>query len=138
MPNSVVSGVNSSGSVSNLSSREENTTVMSSEGSSSYPDDSELELGLGLSLGGGGGKAKPPKAGPGCWNQYARILTAKDFPPVSTEASSSSSASSPLHKTNNNGCCGSKRAAEPSSPPGRSAIGYCYFLICAKFLYFYV
>ncbi|KAL8490031.1 hypothetical protein ACS0TY_025795 [Phlomoides rotata] len=111
MPNSVVSGVNLSGSVSNLSSREENTTMMSSEGSSSYPDDSELELGLGLSLG-GGGKAKPPPpaaAGKGCWGQYARILTAKDFPPaVPSEASSSSSSSSPLHKTN-------KRAAEPSA-----------------------
>ncbi|KAI3460994.1 hypothetical protein Pfo_017657 [Paulownia fortunei] len=128
MHNTVLSGggVNSSGSMSTLSG-EENNMVMSSEDSSSYPDESELELGLGLSLGGGGNaKAKPPAAGAaaGSWDQYARILTAKDFPSVvSTKAfSSSSSSSSPVTKTNYNGSCGTKRTAEPSSPRGRSAV----------------
>ncbi|KAK4441557.1 Auxin-responsive protein IAA12 [Sesamum alatum] len=106
--------------------------VMSSEdSSSSYPDEPELELGLGLSLGGGKAKARPPPpekaAGAGSWDQYARILTAKDFPSMvsSTKASSSSSSSSssPVAKANNsNGSCGTKRTAEPSSPPGRSAL----------------
>ncbi|KAI3449826.1 hypothetical protein Pfo_006491 [Paulownia fortunei] len=122
-------GVISGGSMSTLS-REENDMVMSSEESSSYPDECELELGLALSLGGGGGggkaKTKPPAAaGGGSWDQYARILTAKDFPSVvSTKASSSSSSScSSVSKANTNGSCGTKRTAEsPSSPPGRSAI----------------
>lgn len=89
-----------------------NVTVMSSEDSSSYPDDSELELGLGLSLG-GSGRAEPPSAAAGgSWDQYARILTAKDLP------SASSSSSSLVEK---NGSCGTKRAA-PSSPPAPSAL----------------
>ncbi|KAK4408175.1 Auxin-responsive protein IAA11 [Sesamum angolense] len=131
MRSAVVSGgggVNSSGSMSTLSS-EEKSMVMSSEDSSSYPDEPELELGLGLSLGGGKAKPRPPPAkatAAGSWDQYARILTAKDFPSmVSTKASSSSSSSSssPVAKANNNnGSCGTKRTAEPSSPPGRSAI----------------
>ncbi|KAL3631130.1 Iaa10p [Castilleja foliolosa] len=116
----------SGGPISALSREEINDMVTSSEeSSSSYP--AELELGLGLSLGGGKAKAKLPPtaaAGGGSWNQYARILTAKDFPSVvSTKASSSSSASSSsVTKANaNNGSCGNKRAAEsPSSPPGRS------------------
>lgn len=106
--------------------REENNMAMSSEESSSYPDESELELGLGLSLGGGGAKSKskpplPAVAAAGPWGQYARILTAKDFHSVvSTKESSSSSSSSSVTKTNNNPSCGVKRTAEPSSPPGRS------------------
>ncbi|KAL0419712.1 UNVERIFIED_CONTAM: Auxin-responsive protein IAA12 [Sesamum radiatum] len=115
----------SGGSMSTLS-REENIMVMSSEESSSYPDESDLELGLGLSLGGGKAKNKPPPAATGgSWDQYARILTAKDFPSVvSTKASSSSSSSSSsVTKATNNGSCGTKRTAEPpSSPPGRSAV----------------
>ncbi|XP_011083066.1 auxin-responsive protein IAA13 isoform X1 [Sesamum indicum] len=121
-------GLNSIGSMSTLSS-EEKSMVMSSEDSSSYPDEPELELGLGLSLGGGKAKPRPPPAkaaAAGSWDQYARILTAKDFPSmVSTKASSSSSSSSssPAAKANNNnGSCGTKRTAEPSSPPGRSAV----------------
>ncbi|GFP82968.1 auxin-responsive protein iaa13 [Phtheirospermum japonicum] len=122
-------GVISGGPMSALSREEINDMVISSEESSSYPD--ELELGLGLSLGGGKSRAKAPPAaqtaaGGGSWDQYARILTAKDFPSVvSTKASSSSSSSSSsVTKANaNNGSCGNKRAAEsPSSPPGRSAI----------------
>lgn len=131
MPNTALSAVAGVNSMSTLST-EENSTVMSSEDSSSYPDEPELELGLQLSLGGRGGnsRVKPPAAG--SWDQYARILTAKDFPPVvvSTKAptaalSSSSSCSSPVAKAHNHnyGRCGTKRAAEPSSPPGRSAIG---------------
>ncbi|CAA2998130.1 auxin-responsive IAA13-like [Olea europaea subsp. europaea] len=106
--------------------REENNMAMSSEESSSYPDEAELELGLGLSLGGGGAKSKskpplPAVAAAGPWGQYARILTAKDFHSVvSTKESSSSSSSSSVTKTNNNPSCGVKRTAEPSSPPGRS------------------
>ncbi|KAH6821539.1 hypothetical protein C2S53_019488 [Perilla frutescens var. hirtella] len=111
MQNSVV---NRSESMSTLST-EENMTVMSSEDSSSYPDDSELELGLGLSLG-GGGRAEPPAAAAAAWDQHARILTAKEVP------SSSSSSLSPVTKSNDkNGCCGTKRAA-PSSPPSPSTL----------------
>ncbi|KAK4418441.1 Auxin-responsive protein IAA13 [Sesamum alatum] len=120
-------GVISGGSMSTLSREENNMVVMSSEESSSFPDESELELGLGLSLGGGKAKNKPAAAaaaGGGSWDQYARILTAKDFPSVvSAKASSSSSSSSSVTKASNNGTCGTKRTAEPpSSPPGRSAV----------------
>ncbi|KAL3645042.1 Iaa13p [Castilleja foliolosa] len=117
-------GVISGGPMSALSREEINDMVISSEESSSYPD--ELELGLGLSLGGGKARAKatPAAAGGGSWDQYARVLTAKDFPSVvSTRAASSSSSSSVTKANVNNGSSGNKRAAEsPSSPPGRSAI----------------
>ncbi|GER29660.1 auxin-responsive protein [Striga asiatica] len=122
-------GVISGGLMSNLT-REGRDMVISFEDSSSYPD--ELELGLGLSLGGGRVRAKRPPPPPACggvaWDQYARILTAKDFPPAGSAkapSSSSSSSSSSVTKANvnNNGSCGTKRTAEsPSSPPGRSAI----------------
>ncbi|KAK6164392.1 hypothetical protein DH2020_001256 [Rehmannia glutinosa] len=114
-------------------SREENEMVMMSSEESS--NDSELELGLGLSLGGGKAKFKPPSpaaataAGGGSWDQYARILTAKDFRSgVSTKtSSSSSSSSSSVTKANINGSCGTKRTAEsPSSPPG---LGVTLFVI---------
>lgn len=104
-----------------------------SEESSSYPDGPELELGLGLGLGLGGGgcgkaKSKTPsvaEAG-GSWDHFARILTAEDFSSVlfDKDSSSSSSSSYSTIKAKNNGCCGSKRTAEPSSPPGRSGLGY--------------
>ncbi|KAL6564517.1 Iaa10p [Orobanche minor] len=131
MPNQLLQGGGriSGGSMSTLSREENEMVIISSEESSSYPD--ELELGLGLSLGGGGGKArtKPSSsaaAGGGSWDRYARFLTAKDFPSVvSTKAASSSSSStSSVTKANiNNGSCGTKRTAEsPSSPPTRSGI----------------
>ncbi|XP_073155854.1 auxin-responsive protein IAA13-like [Henckelia pumila] len=107
-------GVISGGSMSTLSQE-----------SSSYPDGSELELGLGLSLGGGGkfkSKPSPVAAAGGSWDQFARILTAEDFPSVVSDKDSSSSSSSSTVKAKNNGCCGSKRTAEPSSPPGRSGV----------------
>lgn len=70
-------------------SREEDMGLVSEE-SSSYPDESGLEL--GLSLGGGGGGGGKKKLGFGSdWGQYARILTAKDFPSSSSLSSSSSS-----------------------------------------------
>ncbi|GER24965.1 auxin-responsive protein [Striga asiatica] len=122
-------GVISGGLMSNLT-REDNGMVISSEDSSSYPD--ELELGLGLGLGGRRVSINPPEpaaGGGGGWDQYARILTAKDFPPpagsAKTASSSSSTSSSSVTKANvnNNGACGTKRTAEsPSSPPGRPAI----------------
>ncbi|KAL3828093.1 hypothetical protein ACJIZ3_016895 [Penstemon smallii] len=129
-PFPVTGALISGGSMSILSKEEENINmVILSEESSSYPDESELELGLGLSLGGGGGKAKTKTAagnGGGSWDQYARILTAKDFPKVvcNKASSSSSSSSSSVTRANNNsnGSCGTKRTAEPSSPPGRSAV----------------
>ncbi|KAL6564032.1 Iaa10p [Orobanche hederae] len=132
MPNQLlqVGGRISGGSMSTLSREENEMVIISSEESSSYPD--ELELGLGLSLGGGGGvkaRTKPSSstaAGGGSWDRYARFLTAKDFRSVvSTKAaSSSSSSSSSVTKANiNNGSCGTKRTAEsPSSPPSRSGI----------------
>ncbi|KAG8389149.1 hypothetical protein BUALT_Bualt02G0199100 [Buddleja alternifolia] len=56
--------------------------VMSSEESSSYPDDdSELELGLGLSLGGGKAKAAPPPAGGGGVGCDHQVV---GWPPVRT------------------------------------------------------
>ncbi|CAA0823925.1 Auxin-responsive protein IAA13 [Striga hermonthica] len=124
-------GVISGGLMSNLT-REDNGMLISSEDSSSYPD--ELELGLGLGLGGRRVRINPPAPAPaaggaGGWDQYARILTAKDFPPPAGSAkaasSSSSTSSSSVTKANvnNNGACGMKRTAEsPSSPPGRPAI----------------
>ncbi|KAH6766666.1 hypothetical protein C2S52_017649 [Perilla frutescens var. hirtella] len=99
--------------------------MMSSEESSSYPDESDLELGLGLSLGGGKTKTKQDAAPGGpSWDHYARILTAKDFPTVvSTKASSSSSSSSSVTRVNTSASAGTKRTAEsPCSPPGRSSI----------------
>ncbi|BBH10132.1 Plant protein of unknown function D [Prunus dulcis] len=91
----------------------EDNLAMSSEDSSS-PDESELELCLGLSLGGGGGGCLG-KAQQGPRGQYARILTAKDFPSVrsslsSSSASSSSSSSSSLSSANVT--AGTKRSAD--------------------------
>ncbi|XWS76186.1 hypothetical protein CRYUN_Cryun01aG0154400 [Craigia yunnanensis] len=96
-------GGSESGSMSTVS-REDNMVVSSED--SSYPDESELELGLGLSIGGGkGGGFKMHRVSRG--GQYARILTAKDFPSVVSAAassppspSSSSSSSSSLSRAN--------------------------------------
>ncbi|KAL2470580.1 Auxin-responsive protein IAA13 [Abeliophyllum distichum] len=125
MENTLLGGGGGGGGISggmSIVSREENNMAMSSDESSSYPDESELELGLGLSLGGGAKSKSKPTATAGPWGQYARILTAKDFLSVvsTKESSSSSSSSSSVTKANNNPSCGVKRTAEPSSPPGRS------------------
>lgn len=109
-------GGSTTGSVSTVS--KEDNLVMSSEVSSSYPDESEIELGLGLSLGFGGGAAMAKSKTAAPWGQYARILTAKDFPSVVSKASSSSSSSSGTRANNNNNTsCGTKRSAESFSPP---------------------
>lgn len=81
-------------------SREDNVLGLSSE-DSSCPDESELELGLGLSLRCSG------KAQKTC--QYARILTAKDFPSMGSSSSSSCS-SSALSRANSS--AGTKRPAD--------------------------
>ncbi|KAJ8534629.1 hypothetical protein K7X08_016357 [Anisodus acutangulus] len=94
------------GSISTVS-KEDNNMVLSSEASSSYPDESEFELGLGLSLGG----AVVTKS------KYAKILTAKDFPCLGSKSSSSCSSSSAT-KVNNG--CGTKRGADSISPPRSS------------------
>jgi hypothetical protein len=78
--------ITSGGSMSTVS--KEDNLVLSSEDSSSCPDESELELGLGLSLGGACRIQQGPRG------QYARILTAKDFPYLGSLTSASSSASS--------------------------------------------
>ncbi|XP_028758302.1 auxin-responsive protein IAA11 [Neltuma alba] len=95
----------------------EDNLVMSSE-DSSCPDEADLELGLGLSL------SRPPgmKSQPPSTNQFARILTAKDFPSMvssrsatslaSSTSSSSSSSSSPSSVTRPNATAGTKRTAD--------------------------
>ncbi|KAD4584405.1 hypothetical protein E3N88_22006 [Mikania micrantha] len=130
-------GVPSGGSTtarSILTSKEDNNKnnmVISSEVTSSYPVvnqnlDDDLELGLGLSIGGGsgGGLKSTAVAGGPCWNQYARILTAKDLPNLGSKqnsCSSSSSVSIPYSNTS-----GTKRTATDSvSPPnGTSVVGW--------------
>ncbi|KAJ7972584.1 Auxin-responsive protein [Quillaja saponaria] len=96
-----------SGSMSKVS--KEDSVVLSSE-DSSCPDESELELGLGLSLSSRGLKFQPaPKA------QYARILTAKDFPSVvssSTASSSASTSSSSSSLSRADVTTGTKRSAD--------------------------
>ncbi|XP_055813103.1 auxin-responsive protein IAA13-like isoform X2 [Solanum dulcamara] len=105
-------GVSIDGSMSTVS-KEDNMVLLSSEASSSYPDDSELELGLGLGL---GAAAVLPKSKTG---QYAKILTPKkDFPPLGSNSSSSCSSSSAAKA--NNASCGTKRAADSISPPRSS------------------
>ncbi|KAA8543422.1 hypothetical protein F0562_021083 [Nyssa sinensis] len=104
------SGGSTTGSMSTVS--KEDNLVLSSEVSSSYPDESELELGLGLGFGGGSAlKAKTPPT-PTPWGQYARILTAKDFPSLVGKASSSSSSSSSSSVTKANASAGTKRTAD--------------------------
>ncbi|MCD7469648.1 hypothetical protein HAX54_008797 [Datura stramonium] len=99
------------GSISTVS--KEDNMVLSSEASSSYPDESELELGLGLSLG-----AAVPKSKTGSRSQYAKILTANDFPCLGSNSSSSCSSSSATKA--NNASCGTKRAGDSISPPRSS------------------
>lgn len=109
----------SGGSMSTVS--KEDNLVLSSEDSSSCLNESELELGLGLSLGGSGGLGackvqQGPRDG-----QYARILTAKDFPYLGSSASASSSSSSSSSASSSssysslsraNVTAGTKRSAE--------------------------
>lgn len=102
----VSSGGSTTGSMSTVS-KEDNLALLSSEVSSSYPDESKIELGLGLSLGCGGASAVKSKSG--SWGGQGRILTAQDF------HSSSSSSSSPTKP--NNASCGTKRSANSFSPP---------------------
>lgn len=122
------SGGSSTGSMSTVS-REDNL-VLSSEDSSS-PDETELELGLGLSLGGGGFRLLQQPSRP----QFARILTAKDFPspgsssssssPSSSSASSSSSSPSSLSRADVT--AGTKRSADSvaaANGVGNQVIGW--------------
>ncbi|CAK9172820.1 unnamed protein product [Ilex paraguariensis] len=102
-------GGSANGSMSTVS-KEENL-VLSCEVSSSYPDESELELGLGLSL---GGIAKCKTATRG---QYARILTARDFPSMVSKSSPPSSSSSSSVTKANASSAGTKRTADSFSPP---------------------
>ncbi|XWS31364.1 hypothetical protein CRYUN_Cryun23aG0070000 [Craigia yunnanensis] len=87
MQGGVVIGGGGSESVSMSTVSRDDNMVVSSE-DSSCPDESELELGLSLSLGGGFKMHQVSRGG-----QYARILTAKDFPSVVSAAASSSSLS---------------------------------------------
>ncbi|KAI4349338.1 hypothetical protein L6164_009938 [Bauhinia variegata] len=87
--------------------------VLSSE-DSSCPDESDLELGLGLSL------SRPcAKSHPTSTAQYARILTAEDFPSAvsstsGSSTSSSSSSSTPSSWSRANVTAGAKRTADSS------------------------
>ncbi|XP_076906046.1 auxin-responsive protein IAA12-like [Bidens hawaiensis] len=107
-----------------------NTMVVSTEVTSSYPvavvvDENldDLELGLGLSIGGGGLKTKTVVTGG--WTQYARILTAKDFPTTLVSKPNSCSSSSSVNIPNSS-ASGTKRTATDSvSPPnGTSVVGW--------------
>ncbi|KAK3013821.1 hypothetical protein RJ639_009747 [Escallonia herrerae] len=111
-------GGSTTGSASTVS--KEDNLVMSSEVSSPYPDETELELGLGLSLGvGGGGLGSNSKLAAAPWGQYARILTAKDFPSL---VSKSSSTSSSLVTKANSSTAGTKRSASDSPLNGASQV----------------
>ncbi|XP_057480335.1 auxin-responsive protein IAA13-like isoform X2 [Actinidia eriantha] len=110
------SGGSASGSISMVP--KEDNLVVTSEESSSYPEESGLELGLGLSLGGGGGGGRCRST---VWGPYARILTAKDLPSMGLKSSSdhkspsslsSSSSSSSSSMTKANFSSGTKRAAD--------------------------
>ncbi|XP_062079629.1 auxin-responsive protein IAA11 isoform X2 [Humulus lupulus] len=116
-----------SGSMSAVS--KEDNLVFSSEDSSS-PDESELELGLGLSLGSGCGGVKAQQT---LRVQYARILTAKDFPSVVSSASSSSpsslsstssSSSSPSSLSRANVSAGTKRSADSVANGASQVVGW--------------
>lgn len=102
------------GSASTVS--KEDNLGLSSEESSSYPDESELELGLGLSLGGGLKAKQAVTSEGGSWGQYGRILTAKDFPSMNKSPSSlSSSSSSSSSMTKVSFPTGTKRTADSVS-----------------------
>ncbi|KAI9085753.1 hypothetical protein K1719_032167 [Acacia pycnantha] len=85
----------------------EDHLVLSSE-DSSCPDESELELGLGLSF----SRRPGLKSQPLSTNQYARILTAKDFPSMVSSRSATSLASSSSSVTRPNATAGIKRTAD--------------------------
>ncbi|GKU86198.1 hypothetical protein SLEP1_g752 [Rubroshorea leprosula] len=113
-----------SGSMSTVS-REDNL-VLSSE-DSSCPDETELELGLGLSLcggggGGGGGGFRVKQASRG--GQYARILTAKDFPSSSSSSSPSSSSSASSSLSRANVTAGVKRNADSVANSSSQVVGW--------------
>lgn len=116
-----------------------NMLVMSNEVTSSYPvvgDESldDLELGLGLSIGGGGGGGlKSKMVVNGGWGQYARILTAKDFPSLVSKPNSCSSSSSV--NIPNSSTSGTKRtAADSVSPPNGTR--YTFFSLIFCFFFF--
>ncbi|THG10516.1 hypothetical protein TEA_015463 [Camellia sinensis var. sinensis] len=146
-------GSTNGGSMSTVSM--DDSLVLTFEESSSYPhpDESELQLGLGLSLGGGGGALKSKSSSLTLnptprWGQYARILTAQDFPsmmpsnPSSSSSNSpspspslSSSSSSSSSMTKANFSAGTKRSADsvaPSPPNGGVSTGkeehWCWFV----------
>ncbi|XP_048336652.1 auxin-responsive protein IAA11 isoform X1 [Ziziphus jujuba] len=113
----VVSGGGSaSGSMSTVS-RDDNL-VLSSEDSSS-PDESELELALGLSIGCASGGLTKFQQTLRC--QYARFLTAKDFPPLVSSASSSSSSSSLSASSSSSSSSSSLSRANVTAGTKRSA-----------------
>lgn len=134
MENTLASGGSTTGSMSTVSKEDNSNNNMgfftSEVSSSSYPHGDELELGLGLSLGGVCfSSSKPTTAAP--WGQYARILTAKDFPNIiSNPSSSSSSAVTNKNDKNNSNISsvGSKRIAADSVSPPNGATRYIYFL----------
>ncbi|KAF4378176.1 auxin-responsive protein IAA11 [Cannabis sativa] len=114
-----------SGSISTVS--KDDNLVFSSE-DSSCPDESELELGLGLSL---GSSCSGVKAQQNLRGQYARILTAKDFPsasssssPSSLSSSSSSSSSSPSSLSRANVSAGTKRSADSVANGASQVVGW--------------
>lgn len=105
-------GGSTSGANSTLS--KEDNLVLSSEVSSN-PNGSELDLGLGLSLGGGGAgstgggmKAQQTVS----QGQYARFLTAEDFPSVISQGPCSASSSSSSYLNRDNASAGTKRSAD--------------------------
>lgn len=121
----VTYGVSVDGSICTLSKEDNNGVLLSSEASSSYPDETQLELGLGLSLGASADVALP-KAKTGARGGYAKILTPKkDFPSLGSNSSSSCSSSSVIKP--NNASCGTKRNADSISPP-RSSVRYHHFV----------
>lgn len=105
-------GGSTSGANSTLS--KEDNLVLSSEVSSN-PNGSELDLGLGLSLGGvgagstGGGMKARQTVSQG---QYARFLTAEDFPSVISQGPCSASSSSSSYLNRDNASAGTKRSAD--------------------------
>lgn len=128
---SITSGV----SMSTVS--KDDNLVLSSEDSSSCLEESELELGLGLSLGGGSCKAQQ-----GPWgDQYARFLTAKEFPYVgsSSSASSASSSSSSSSLSRANVSSGTKRSADSVAAANGARyydlwiIGYAFSFLCWRY-----
>ncbi|XP_006355888.1 auxin-responsive protein IAA13 [Solanum tuberosum] len=116
----VTYGVSIGGSICTVSKEDNIGVLLSSEASSSYPDETELELGLGLSLGASAAAGDViPKSKTGSRGCYAKILTPKkDFSSLGSNSSSSCSSSSAIKA--NNASCGTKRTADSISPPRSS------------------